>query len=557
MSPRLFGVVIKGRVALRTLVPERGMVTILTVEPGDIFGWSASCRRTAATRPRWRSSRSRRSRSRGRPCEPRSEKTRALAPGPLSADPRGRRATPHAPPASSSWTSSPPRKCVVVMPVYAFAPGRRPAIAGPWFLARAGPPGPLRPPPRGRPDGHRPDRPRRRHRLRRDPVGGGSAARLGRRTVRRAATGWTSAADEPRLRLHRRAHVLEALTFPPDPLITTAHGHGQFGFDRSRSRRRRRSWPSWACGPARSRRSAIQDRVFLGGQFSDADYARPARGGLHRRGPVHHARRAPASAPRWAPGPRSASGYDILLTEIDDGFVVAGGLACRARRSSSACRSGRPTHAESTARPRTGRARCAPRSATLSRSPASHDRLKPSSTTRAGPQVAERCLDVRQLHAGLPHLLLHVRRSQTSDLDGDDRRRPSGSWDSLLQPRLRPGRRRRLPGPAPRPLPPVADPQVLDLVGPVRHSGCVGCGRCITWCPVGIDVREELAAIAPAVPLDRPSRAAVEPVAATPGRLRRPPAVASARRRRPRTPTTLTLHRHRPGVPGRPARASS
>jgi ferredoxin len=23
-------------------------------------------------------------------------------------------------------------------------------------------------------------------------------------------------------------------------------------------------------------------------------------------------------------------------------------------------------------------------------------------------------------------------------------------------------------------------------------SGCVGCGRCITWCPVGIDVREEI-----------------------------------------------------------------
>ena len=27
------------------------------------------------------------------------------------------------------------------------------------------------------------------------------------------------------------------------------------------------------------------------------------------------------------------------------------------------------------------------------------------------------------------------------------------------------------------------------------RSGCVGCGRCITWCPVGIDLTEEVAAI--------------------------------------------------------------
>lgn len=36
-----FSVVLSGRIALRTLVPERGMVTILTVEPGDVAGWSA------------------------------------------------------------------------------------------------------------------------------------------------------------------------------------------------------------------------------------------------------------------------------------------------------------------------------------------------------------------------------------------------------------------------------------------------------------------------------------------------------------------------------------
>jgi CRP-like cAMP-binding protein len=35
------GILVSGRLALRTMVPERGPVTILSVEPGDVFGWSA------------------------------------------------------------------------------------------------------------------------------------------------------------------------------------------------------------------------------------------------------------------------------------------------------------------------------------------------------------------------------------------------------------------------------------------------------------------------------------------------------------------------------------
>ncbi|MEZ5383782.1 MAG: 4Fe-4S dicluster domain-containing protein [Microthrixaceae bacterium] len=34
-------------------------------------------------------------------------------------------------------------------------------------------------------------------------------------------------------------------------------------------------------------------------------------------------------------------------------------------------------------------------------------------------------------------------------------------------------------------------------------SGCVGCGRCITWCPVGIDLTEEIRAIAESPPTAR------------------------------------------------------
>ncbi|MGO9445455.1 MAG: 4Fe-4S dicluster domain-containing protein, partial [Thiobacillaceae bacterium] len=31
--------------------------------------------------------------------------------------------------------------------------------------------------------------------------------------------------------------------------------------------------------------------------------------------------------------------------------------------------------------------------------------------------------------------------------------------------------------------------------GQFGRSGCVGCGRCMTWCPVGIDLTEEVAAL--------------------------------------------------------------
>jgi CRP-like cAMP-binding protein len=34
-------IVLEGRVALRVRVPERGPITVLTVEPGDVLGWSA------------------------------------------------------------------------------------------------------------------------------------------------------------------------------------------------------------------------------------------------------------------------------------------------------------------------------------------------------------------------------------------------------------------------------------------------------------------------------------------------------------------------------------
>jgi ferredoxin len=47
-------------------------------------------------------------------------------------------------------------------------------------------------------------------------------------------------------------------------------------------------------------------------------------------------------------------------------------------------------------------------------------------------------------------------------------------------------------------------------------TGCVGCGRCITWCPAAIDITEEARAIAQARAPEEAVRAAMAPEAIFP-----------------------------------------
>ena len=82
------------------------------------------------------------------------------------------------------------------------------------------------------------------------------------------------------------------------------------------------------------------------------------------------------------------------------------------------------------------------------------------------------------------------------------------------------------------------------------ESGCVGCGRCITWCPVGIDLTEEVRAIR-ADPVGTsspipPPREGEPPMRTRPIRelLDRAPLLRGSRRRRSRHDLRLRHQRH-------------
>ena len=151
------GIVASGRVALRLRVPERGPTTILTVEPGNIIGWSAVVpphRATSTvvalvpTELLLLDGEALRTQLDARPGPRR---------GRLSLAARGAGASPARHAHATPRPVLPARRRTVVI-----------ATPAPAFLPRAGARPAPRPAPRRRSPGHRPDRPPGRHRVRRD-----------------------------------------------------------------------------------------------------------------------------------------------------------------------------------------------------------------------------------------------------------------------------------------------------------------------------------------------------------------------------------------------------
>ena len=255
----------------------------------------------------------------------------------------------------------------------------------------------------------------------------------------------------------------------------------------------------------------IQDRVFLGGPFTDEDFR------ARRKAAMIVAVQCTTTSSTcfcssMGTGPEVKGGYDILLTEIEEGFVIQAGSPDGAAVVAQ-LPTRQPTHAETGAAVdiveavRTALGDPLPM-------PGINERLKHQLDNPRWGVVAERCVECGSCTMVCPTCFCTFSTEQ-SDMEG----RVSvteRTWDSCFDinfARVAGGDFRARPRDRYRQWLTHKFSSWMDQFG---SFGCVGCGRCVTWCPVRIDVREELAAIAPVIqPIDRP--VAVEPVAASPG----------------------------------------
>jgi formate hydrogenlyase subunit 6/NADH:ubiquinone oxidoreductase subunit I len=235
---------------------------------------------------------------------------------------------------------------------------------------------------------------------------------------------------------------------------------------------------------------AIQDRIFLHDHLRDTHYAT-------RRQDVFliavDCTRSAATCfcTSMGTGPDATGGYDLALTELADRFIVRCGSpagdalvadlalpACsaddgaQAQAAVAACATGMQRRLDTSDLPRL---------------------LYEEAESARWNDVAQRCLSCTNCTMVCPTCFCHTVVDVTA-VDGAVSQRVR-QWDSCFsyeyahihgknfRPHIRDRYRQWLTH------------KLASWIDQFGTSGCVGCGRCITWCPVGIDLTEEVAAI--------------------------------------------------------------
>ncbi len=190
-------------------------------------------------------------------------------------------------------------------------------------------------------------------------------------------------------------------------------------------------------------------------------------------------------------GPTPTAGYDLALAELADGFVAAAG-SDRGEAVLNALNLAPATAQQIEAARQQGQSAAAAQTRSLP-SRNLRDSLMNQLEHPRWDDVAARCLACGNCTAVCPTCFCHA-EADAPALDGATSRHER-IWDSCfveghghlhgfnVRPDIRTRYRQWLTH------------KLATWHDQFGRSGCVGCGRCIAWCPVGIDLTEEVAAL--------------------------------------------------------------
>jgi ferredoxin len=250
---------------------------------------------------------------------------------------------------------------------------------------------------------------------------------------------------------------------------------------------------------------AIQDKVFMGGPYVDPGYkARREKLFLV----AVNCRRASATCfcHSMKTGPRVEKGFDLAITELAPHFLMEIGsaqgaeIATRLEWKAASAEQIEKSRVisimlEAELQSRESKPQPAadePRERFLDTTNI-HDLLLDNLEHPRWAKVAERCLSCANCTLVCPTCFC-ASVEDVSDLSGETVRRER-AWDSCFTMEhsyTNTGVVRKTTASRYRQW---LTHKLATWIDQFGTSGCVGCGRCITWCPVAIDLTEEVAAI--------------------------------------------------------------
>ncbi len=235
---------------------------------------------------------------------------------------------------------------------------------------------------------------------------------------------------------------------------------------------------------------AVQDRVFLGGPYQEPHY-KARRQGAFILAVNCTEPGGTCFCASMRTGPRVGPGFDLALTELEEVFLVE--VGSEVGRQVLAGLDWRPAGAFELQAARQAMAEAEQRMGRRMETSDLPNLLYQNLEHPRWDEVAQRCLSCTNCTQVCPTCFCSD-VVEVSDLTGQKTGRVR-VWDSCFSlefshvhgGNIRPATRSRYRQ--------WLTHKLASWIDQFGVSGCVGCGRCITWCPVGIDITEEVNAI--------------------------------------------------------------